>query len=192
MYYKSLYNKKTKEYYLWKSIQDRIYPSKAQVVRYKSYIGTTMSDNFKDFQYFADWCNSQIGFEFAKTRPDTGPRWELDKDILFRDNKIYSETVCCFIPRDLNVLLRTNFEKRKEYPIGVTLSRRTIKLSYVAICSYKGINTFVGTRDTPYEAFLLYKSFKEKVIKEAANTWKDKIDPRVYQALMSYEVLITD
>ena len=32
----------------------------------------------------------------------------------------------------------------------------------------------------------------ETYIKEVANKWKDQIDPRVYNALMKYEVEITD
>ena len=45
---------------------------------------------------------------------------------------------------------------------------------------------------TPEEAFYVYKEAKETYIKEVANRWKDQIDPRVYEALMKYEVEITD
>ena len=45
---------------------------------------------------------------------------------------------------------------------------------------------------TPEEAFLAYKKDKEAYIKDVANKWKDKIDPRAYEALMNYEVEITD
>ena len=41
-------------------------------------------------------------------------------------------------------------------------------------------------------AFLAYKEAKEAYIKEVANKWKDQIDPRVYDALLRYEVEITD
>jgi hypothetical protein len=33
---------------------------------------------------------------------------------------------------------------------------------------------------------------KEAYIKEVANKWKDQIDPRAYEALMSYQVEIND
>jgi oligoribonuclease (3'-5' exoribonuclease) len=46
--------------------------------------------------------------------------------------------------------------------------------------------------DTELEAFLAYKHAKEAYIKELANKWKDQIDPRVYDALMNYQVEITD
>jgi hypothetical protein len=40
--------------------------------------------------------------------------------------------------------------------------------------------------------FSLYKTAKEKYIKEVADNWKDLIDPRVYEAMYKYEVKITD
>ena len=50
----------------------------------------------------------------------------------------------------------------------------------------------MGTYITPEEAFCAYKQAKEAHIKDVANKWKDKIDPRVYDALVSYQVEITD
>ena len=42
------------------------------------------------------------------------------------------------------------------------------------------------------EAFNAYKQAKEAFVKEQANKWKDEIDLRAYEALMSYEVNIDD
>ena len=42
------------------------------------------------------------------------------------------------------------------------------------------------------EAFYDYKAAKEAYIKEVANKWRDKIDPRVYEALMNWEVSADD
>ena len=50
----------------------------------------------------------------------------------------------------------------------------------------------MGTYNTSEEAFNAYKQAKEAYIKEVAEKWKDKIDPRVYDALVSYQVEITD
>ena len=52
--------------------------------------------------------------------------------------------------------------------------------------------TFIGIYATPEEAFYAYKQAKEAYIKEVASKWKHEIDTRVYEALMNYEVEITD
>ena len=46
--------------------------------------------------------------------------------------------------------------------------------------------------NTELEAFNAYKTAKESFIKEQANKWKSQIDNRAYNALMNYEVEITD
>ena len=45
---------------------------------------------------------------------------------------------------------------------------------------------------TEIEAFNAYKQAKENYLKELATKWKDKIDTRAYNALMEYQVEITD
>ena len=55
--------------------------------------------------------------------------------------------------------------------------------------------THIGVFNTPEEAFLAYKTEKEKYIKEVANYYKEKYDnfPIVaYNALCDYKVEITD
>ena len=42
------------------------------------------------------------------------------------------------------------------------------------------------------DAFLAYKAAKVSHIKDLANKWKDQIDSRVYEALMGWEIEITD
>ena len=56
----------------------------------------------------------------------------------------------------------------------------------------KGKQGHLGYYKTEIEAFNAYKQAKEAFIKEQANKWKGKIDDRAYEALMNYEVEITD
>ena len=46
--------------------------------------------------------------------------------------------------------------------------------------------------NTELETFNAYKIAKESYLKDLANKWKGKIDERAYEALMDYEVEITD
>jgi hypothetical protein len=63
---------------------------------------------------------------------------------------------------------------------------------YVARAAINGKEKRIGQYNTPEEAFQAYKVAKEEWIKEVANKYKDKLEPRVYDALMKYEVEMTD
>ena len=174
--------KELREYVLWSGVVERCYCGKAQGRNAKSYEDCSMSENFRYYPYFKDWCNNQIGFDQAG--------WELDKDILVKGNRIYSEDVCVFVPHAINSLLLTNESKRGEYPIGVTFDKRNSKFR-VCINKY-GKHSHVGHYRTIREASLAYKDAKERYVKEVATRYRDQIDPRVYEALINYQVEITD
>jgi hypothetical protein len=84
--------------------------------------------------------------------------------------------------------LTTSKKARGEYPIGVC--RKGEK--YGATLNCNKTRVYLGTFDTITDAFNVYKKMKEKRIKEIADKWKDKIEPRVYEAMYNYKVEITD
>ena len=51
---------------------------------------------------------------------------------------------------------------------------------------------YIGSFDNEIEAFYAYKEVKEKYLKYLAEKYREQIDFRVYNALMNYEVKITD
>ena len=53
-------------------------------------------------------------------------------------------------------------------------------------------NKHLGLFDTEEDAFQVYKKAKEVHIKEIAELWKDRIDSKVYQALLNWEINISD
>lgn len=171
----------TREYYVWRNMLQRCYSSKLHLSR-PTYKDCIVSENFKYFTYFKEWCNEQVGFD--------NEGWSLDKDILLKGNKIYSEDTCCFVPNEINTLIVNNKALRGGAPVGVHCVKGTGK--YLANLAKYGINTYLGTFNTSEEAFYVYKLEKEKYIKEVADKWKDNIDIRVYEALMNYEVSIYD
>jgi hypothetical protein len=56
----------------------------------------------------------------------------------------------------------------------------------------KNIMKNIGYFASIEEAFSAYKNFKENYIKKIAEKYRLKIPEKLYQALMSYQVEITD
>ena len=175
----TLNGKSVKEYMLWTGMLERCYNSICQT-KYPTYIGCTVSDNFKHYTYFFEWCQNQIGFGNVD--------FQLDKDLLHKGNKDYNENTCVFLPIEINNVLVKRQSDRGLLPIGVTKHRN----NFLARCSYNGKDKHLGTFSTPELAFEAYKTFKEAHIKELAEKYKDTIDPRAYLALVNYEVHIDD
>lgn len=178
----SVGGKQTREYSLWKAMLRRCY-SETERKRLPSYSECTTSDAFKSFDLFYEWCQGQVG---SKNKD-----FALDKDILVKGNKVYSETTCVFVPKAVNQLLITKNSCRGDYAIGVSFDKSRDK--FVAKCSRGSRQTFnLGRFNTEIEAFSVYKKAKEAYIKQVAEQCKSQIDPRAYKALLEYEVNITD
>ena len=185
-YPSAIVGRNTKEYELWCNMLERCY-SDASKKRNPTYIGCEVSDNFKSYEYFYEWCHSQIGFGVE----GNGNPFQLDKDLLTKGNKVYSENSCVFIPKEINLVLTKSDKKRGEHPIGVSWHSKS-KTFVAQVNKSKGKREHLGLFKTELEAFNVYKQAKESFIKEQANKWKGKIDDRAYEALMSYEVSIDD
>ena len=178
----SVNGRTTKEYKLWCHMLERCYSDTYQKKK-PTYEGCEVSDKFKSYEYFYEWCHEQIGF--------SNEGWHLDKDLLVKGNKVYSESTCVFIPSEINSLLIKSEALRGEYLIGVYWHNAS--KSFIARArKNKGKSEHLGLFKTEIEAFNAYKVAKETFIKEQANKWKSKIDPRAYNALMNYQVEIDD
>ena len=172
----------TKEYKLWTDMLRRCY-SDGFKKKHPTYKDCEVSENFKHYSYFYEWCNKQIGFG--------NKDWHLDKDLLIKGNKVYSENTCVFIPSEINSLLVKRVASRGEHLIGVCWHKT--KKSFVAkVNKNTGKSEFLGYFNTEIEAFNAYKQAKESFVKEQAEKWKSQIDERAYNALMKYTVEITD
>ena len=172
----------TKEYVLWKNMLERCY-SGIYKKKHPTYIGCEVSDNFKSYTYFYEWCHKQIGFG--------NKDWHLDKDLLVKGNKVYSEDSCVFIPKEINLVLTKRTASRGEHLIGVHWHSKS-KVFVAQVNKNKGNQERLGLFNTELEAFNAYKKAKEAFVKEQANKWKSQIDDRAYNALMKYEVNIDD
>lgn len=181
--YKAVENGKETECHIaWKTMMIRCY-SDNKHEKYMSYIVCTVCEEWHNFQNFAEWYENNY-YKIENEKMD------LDKDILYKGNKIYSPKTCIFVPRRINSLFVKNDIDRGKYPIGVSYRKR--EDIYVSQCRNGKNREFLGRFSNPIDAFNSYKKYKEKIIKEVADEYKNKIPNELYEALYRYEVEITD
>lgn len=101
---------------LWAGISTRL--SKAFQEKNLSYLNKT--NEFSDFQKFAEWCQDQFGY---LNTTENGRHWHLDKDILNNESKGYSEDNCLFVPEHINTLFSWRKTFEQQYSIGVCRRR---------------------------------------------------------------------
>jgi hypothetical protein len=167
-------------YTRWSGMLERCYDIDFKL-KSPHYSKCTSSTDWLNFQNFADWASKQDGYMMA--------RWQLDKDIISKGNKLYSAETCCFVPQEINTLLIKAEKARGDCPIGLSWHTNN---KYCVHVGGVGKSGYVGIYDDLAFAFDRYKTVKEAFIKKQAAKWQSQIDPRAYEALMSYEVLITD
>jgi hypothetical protein len=168
-------------YMVWFQMLRRCYDLETQS-RQQSYIGCIVCERWWNFQNF---CHDYLLMMISDLN------WQLDKDILFKGNKIYSPETCCLVPQEINNVLEKCNANRGEFRIGVTYDERYIN-PYIAQCSIKGKYKYLGSYKTEQEAYLTYKVAKETEFKRLANFYKNLLESRVYVALMNRVVEFND
>ena len=178
--------KKTKVYREWQNMLHRCYGVEKNNPTYR---GCEVCEEWHNFQNFAKWYYENY-YEIE------GETMCLDKDILFKGNKIYSPQTCIFVPNRINTLFIKSDKVRGEYPIGVSYHKRDDNLRVGCSIYHNGkkeiarLGSFPPNK--PFQAFTCYKNFKENYIKQIADEYKDLIPQKLYDAMYRYEVEIND
>lgn len=170
-------DRRTIAYQKWRAMLSRCYGNKKP----KTYENCTVCDEWLNFQNFAQWIEDNY-------YTIEGERIELDKDILVKGNKIYSPNTCLLIPKKLNDIILNRTNDRSSVCLGV----RKHGDKYIAYCNREGFSPYIGIYDTKEEAFAIYKKYKLDEIIRVANIYKDIIPLKVYNAIISYDIQITD
>jgi len=147
--YKATVNgKMTQQYREWHGMLERCYSQKNHEKR-PVYIGCTVCEEWHNFQVFSTWFDKN----YYRIDDET---MALDKDWLCKNNKIYSSDTCVFVPQYINSLIINKKNNRGKLPIGVSANNGKY---YKARCkSNTGEYKYLGTYDTPEEAFKAYKT----------------------------------
>jgi len=165
-----------RSYSIWKGIIRRCFDEKFRE-KHPCYKDCTVCDEWLYYSNFKKWYDEHY--------IDDG---EIDKDILsVKGAKLYSPLTCCFVPKSLNnalIDIRTSkgyYKQRNKYIVMIR-------------CNTPECDRYIGSFDTPEEALAIYKQAKEQYIKELAERYfrNGNITQKVYDALMKYEVEMTD
>ena len=159
-----------RSYKVWRGILDRCFNAEFQK-KEPTYKGCSICSEWLMFNTFKEWFDNYYVENF-----------EIDKDLLSGvDGKIYSPDTCVFLPTEINRFLGGKSTKIREgFPLGVFISGKR----FIA----KHGRTYLGTFGTIEEARNTYLKAKKEYITNLANKWKDKIEPRAYDALINLDV----
>jgi len=168
--------KSNKIYSFWVKMLQRCY-SESQRFKNMTYKDCVVHKHWHNFQNFAEWATNKYKTEIMD-------KWELDKDILFKGNKIYSQEACCIVPKVINGVFKNPSKKKSGLPFGIVANGRYFKVRL----SINNERAYLGTFRDLKEACQVYKEAKEKRVREIADEWKPLIEPEVYQAMYNYTV----
>lgn len=155
-----------KVYGVWKGMLQRCYDSKS-LEKCPTYLGCSVDKDWHNFMNFRSWVLTQ-DFEGK----------QLDKDLLYPGNKVYSKDTCVFISKALNTFMTERTASRGQLPLGVSIEGNKFR----AYCNNPFTKTQkrLGNFNTPEEAHLAWKKYKNELALEYA---KLETDPRIIKAL---------
>ena len=178
--------KHTDEFDIWYDMLRRCYDPKFHE-RNTTYKDCIVEDYLLNFQNMGKWIEENY-YEIP------GEVMCLDKDILYKGNKMYSRNTCIFVPQRINTLFIKCNKSRGNDPIGVTELPSGNYM--VRCCDGYGKEIYLGVYATKEKAFNVYKEYKERIIKDVIDSYEGIIPEPHYSklktAMYNYEVEIDD
>lgn len=157
-----------KHYEIWQDMLRRCYSEKCQK-RQPTYVGCNVDPDWHTFSKFREW---------AESKNTKG--MQLDKDILFPGNKVYSSNTCVFVTGSLNKFLNNSARKRGQFLIGVSLCKRSNKFRSLCKDPFKNKLEHLGLFESELEAHEAWRIRK----RQHALSYADiQTDDRVSEAL---------
>lgn len=159
-------------YDVWASMLKRCYKKYAKTPTYRD---CTVCDEWLSFSAFKSWYDTQY--------KESG--WQLDKDLIHPNNRVYCPEYCIFVPQWLNSFTTDHRNASGEYPIGVHKQADGRNKPYCARCQDPETHkrTSLGHFSTPEEAHSVWKSKKLEYV-ERLKPVTDGIDTRIYTGLV--------
>lgn len=147
-------------YRVWNHMIERCYSIKLHKKR-PSYVGCSVCDEWLYFSNFKLWMEKQ---DFIGK--------DIDKDILFKGNKIYSPATCIFVTKAINSLF-TGKKINSLNKIGSSFDRKNN--TYRSTCRVNNKRVDLGCFKTENKAHEAYLKFKKAHVLKIAETQQEPI-----------------
>lgn len=142
-----------KAYSCWTNMLNRAFNA-AVKERRPTYLNTTVSEDWIVFSNFLSWFNKNYSVGMV-----------LDKDLILRGKKIYSQDTCLFIPAEINGFLAVT--NKPDLPLGVSKNGKNFQASI----GKDNICIALGTFKTPESAHKAWQLAKIEHAKELMNKY---------------------
>ena len=154
----------------WKDMLKRCYSAKLQEVR-PTYKGCSVSQEWLTFSNFRRWMEKQD--------------WEgmqLDKDLLFAGNKVYSKETCVFVSSSVNLFTTNRGNDRGEWMIGVYWNKPAGKFQSQCSNPFTKKSEHLGMFTCDKEA---HQAWLKRKLELATLLAAEQTDERVAKALIA-------
>lgn len=156
-------------YNTWASMLERCYSAKYQE-RKPTYKGCSVSEEWLRFSNFRAWMEAQD--------------WEgmqLDKDLLFAGNKVYSSEACAFVTPTVNTFTTDCAASRGEWLIGVNWHKGASKFRSQCRNPFTKKHEYLGYFTCELEA---HQAWLKRKLELAHLLAAEQTDPRIAEALI--------
>ena len=161
-----------KAYNTWVHILWRCY---GHVEKDKAYEGCVVAKEWHNFQNFAKWFRNNY-YEVPNQQ------MQIDKDIL-STSRVYSPSTCLILPGCLNAMVVRQPRKKKNIAIyGVIYDDTKIK----KYATYLMLGDVRRKKSCEEEAYRLFIQNKEERLKQVAESIKQYLPKKVYDAIQSF------
>lgn len=135
-------------YQVWAAMIQRGYSEKFKV-KYPTYKDVTVCEEWHLFSNFKSWMETQ---DYAGN--------QLDKDLIFQGNTVYSPETCVFVSHQVNSFIIECTATRGKYKIGCSLNKKSHKFEARCNSPFTGKNEYLGmflSEQEAHEAWLAKK-----------------------------------
>lgn len=159
------YGWRDRSYKFWAGMLQRCY-SPLYRKKWPTYTGCAVHEDWHDLQNFSEWFNENYR-----------DGYQLDKDLLFSGNKVYSKDTCVFVPSNFNNFIISSNSSRGMYPVGVCYNKLSRKFS--SGCNNGSSKIHLGFFSNPNDAHKAWMDFKLRKAMDM-KLEMDEIDERIY------------